>query len=722
MRGAPINKEQLHGVTMVRRLKSDEGLAERFCDRDIEPIFIDYSDEERQAHALLQRYSKSRRAAAAGSDYIAVEFVLKTLKKRFFSSPAAFRSTLETHLKTVTEPRDQDKKKSAPGILARMLKEMEDAENNLAEESVDHDELIDSTVKQASQEGPRVTPEQVQMLNDLLSWARRAEMLPDTRLRVLMEWLDEHIKPDGKWTNERVIIFTEARASQKYLWNQLSQRGYAESGHAAMMYGGMPPDERQNLKNAFLADPKDSPIRILLATDTASEGVNLHTHCCKLIHWDTSWRPTVMEQRNGRVDRHGQPRNVTIYHFAPGDAKTGIISTKDDCDDDLEFLFVAAEKTSNIREDLGKVGPVIAEQIEERMLGKRSKLDTTLAENETNKIRRLLKAEVDLAEQVKRLNEEYEDARREMNLTPENVLKVVEVGLSLANQLPLEPIDLPEVGTAYRVPVLTGAWSECLKGLEHPFTGTPRPIVFDPAQSKGTDKVVLAHLNHRLVAMCLGLLRAAVWERDQSKIKRITVKTISKDLLDSPAIIVHGRLLVLGKTMKRLHEELLVAGGKTTDNKWIRFTEAELKQITSNLNNGRVSDRLVANLKGKWSQIEPILRRTLEQRMKERTETLDNRISKKKEGEKADVEKVLLELKRQLEQGLDKPDQLELDFNELDRADYSNLLRRRISQIPEEIVREQGALDERYAEPTPRLFPVAITIVLPQDDTAKESN
>jgi hypothetical protein len=302
-----------------------------------------------------------------------------------------------------------------------------------------------------------------------------------------------------------------------------------------------------------------------------------------------------------------------------------------------------------------------------------------------------------------------------MHLTPENVRKVVEVGLKLANQLPLEPVEIPEIGTAYKVPGLTGAWSECLKGLEHPFTKEPRPIVFDPKQAEGRDSVVLAHLNHRLVVMCLGLLRAAVWERDQKKIKRITVKTISKDLLDAPAVIVHGRLLVLGKTMKRLHEELLVAGGKIVENKWIRFNETELKKIVDNLAHGRGSDRIIANVRTMWPNLEPILRRTLEARMKERTETLHSRIQRKRDAEKAEVEKILLELRTQLQQGLEKPDQLELDFGELDRADYSNLLRHRIAQIPEEIKREHAALDERYAEPTPRLFPLAITIVLPKE-------
>lgn len=719
-RGLPINQEQLHSVTMVRRLKSDAGLAERFCKRTIEPLYVDYSEGERKAHLLLQEYMRSRRAAAAGSDYVAVEFVLKTLKKRFFSSPAAFRSTLETHLKTLTESQGGEKKKTAPGILARMLREMEDAEQNLAEEAVDRDQLLDQTVKSASSEGPRATPEQLKILNELLAWARRAEMLPDTRLRLLIDWLDEHIRPNGTWSDERVLIFTEARASQLWLWNQLAQRGFAQDGRMAEMFGGMDSKEREELKNEFLTSPTNpkAKVRILLATDTASEGANLHKHCCKLIHWDTSWRPTVMEQRNGRVDRHGQPRDVTIYHFAPLSAKTMSGKTKDELDDDLEFLYVAAEKTSRIREDLGRVGPVIADQIVERMLGKRSSLDTTLAEAEANEVRRMLKSEIDLSEQVRKLREEYDESRRNMNLSADSVRRVVEVGLKLAGQLSLEPEQMADVGTVYRVPVLTGAWVECLKGLEHPFTKQPRPIVFDPLQAEGRDDVVLAHLNHRLVSMCLGLLRAAVWERDQGKIARITVKTISDKELDGPAIIVHGRLLVLGRSQRRLHEELIAAGGKIVNDKWTRFRESDLKEIMENAHAGRGSDRLLANLKNIWPKLEPILRRTLEARMKERTETLENRLAQKRDSEKLSVERVLKELEQQLSAGLVNPMQLELDFDDSDRSDYSNLLRHRISQIPDEIRREQAALDERYAEPTPRLFPVCVTIVLQKEVAA----
>ena len=48
------------------------------------------------------------------------------------------------------------------------------------------------------------------------------------------------------------------------------------------------------------------PVRILLATDAASEGINLQPHCHRLLHWEIPWNPNRLEQRNGRIDRHGQ--------------------------------------------------------------------------------------------------------------------------------------------------------------------------------------------------------------------------------------------------------------------------------------------------------------------------------------------------------------------------------------------------------------------------------
>ncbi|MEZ5257877.1 MAG: helicase-related protein [Ilumatobacteraceae bacterium] len=83
---------------------------------------------------------------------------------------------------------------------------------------------------------------------------------------------------------------------------------------------GMDLDEREKIKQAFQADPSEegAEVRILLATDTASEGIDLQNHCSKLIHVEIPWNPNVMEQRNGRIDRYGQQRDeVDIFHFVP---------------------------------------------------------------------------------------------------------------------------------------------------------------------------------------------------------------------------------------------------------------------------------------------------------------------------------------------------------------------------------------------------------------------
>ena len=82
------------------------------------------------------------------------------------------------------------------------------------------------------------------------------------------------------------------------------------------MYGGMDSEKREAVKAAFQTSPDISPVRILLATDAASEGLDFQNFCSRLIHYEIPWNPNRMEQRNGRVDRHGQKADkVLVYHF-----------------------------------------------------------------------------------------------------------------------------------------------------------------------------------------------------------------------------------------------------------------------------------------------------------------------------------------------------------------------------------------------------------------------
>ena len=100
-------------------------------------------------------------------------------------------------------------------------------------------------------------------------------------------------------------------------------------------------------------------MRVLLATDAASEGIDLHRACHRLVHMEVPFNPNRMEQRNGRIDRHGQKSDtVDIFHFA-----SAVDGTDDALGYDHSFLLRVAEKVDDIRDDLGSVSSVLAERI-----------------------------------------------------------------------------------------------------------------------------------------------------------------------------------------------------------------------------------------------------------------------------------------------------------------------------------------------------------------------
>ena len=106
------------------------------------------------------------------------------------------------------------------------------------------------------------------------------------------------------------------RKRQKWLSEVMSSEGFTGQDRMMTMYGGMDSKSREAIKAAFQAAPDQSPVRILLATDAASEGIDLQNHCSKLIHYEIPWNPNRMEQRNGRIDRHGQKADhVQVFHF-----------------------------------------------------------------------------------------------------------------------------------------------------------------------------------------------------------------------------------------------------------------------------------------------------------------------------------------------------------------------------------------------------------------------
>jgi hypothetical protein len=316
------------------------------------------------------------------------------------------------------------------------------------------------------------------------------------------------------------------------------------------------------------------------------------------------------------------------------------------------------------------------------------------------------------------LKEQLDETRTNLRLDPQNIESVVKIGLELAMQPPLQPVD--ETQGMYCLPPLKGSWAACGEGLAHPHTGEIRPIVFDPALMKGRDDVVLVHLNHRLVQMCLRLLRAEVWSRDSQKnLHRVAIKVVPNAVLETPAVIAYGRLVILGGDQQRLHEEVITAGGNLKEGRFSRLNVLKIRQALESAVSEPVPNSLKQRLVERWDSYSEPLMKSLEARMSDRTESLQKALQERCEEEMAKIAAILNELKQSIERELkesEKPIQLEL-FTNIEKEQFEknrSSLQARIEQIPVEIEQETQAIRERFTNPTPRLFPLAIVYLVPR--------
>lgn len=735
-RGTRPDPKQVEAV-MVRRMKNElkrrwDG-SPRFAERKLEALVIDHTDTERDAHRSLAEYARLRQQNTSGeTEKFATEFVLKLLKKRLFSSPAAFATTLEKHEKSLVTPQKASGKKSSLP-LSILQKQVDLADEEYADDDL-YEETSGEAVDIASRVLSRLSPQEAQLLQNLREYAASAATRADTKAKALIAWLRQNIVSSEGWTDNRVLIFSEYRTTQKWLQGLLAAEGLTEKGRVELLYGGMASDERERIKAAFQASPQESPVRILLATDAASEGIDLQNHCSRLIHYEVPWNPNRMEQRNGRLDRHGQRApEVHVYHFVSQgyEQQAGKAHIKPgNLEGDLEFLMRVVRKVETIREDLGKVGPVIARQIEEAMLGRRSELDTAKAEAKAEPVRRMLRFERDLRERIEKLHLQLQESKQELRLSAENIQSVVEVGLELAGHPPLKETAVaglwPDSSGAiktcpvFEVPPLTGSWAECHRGLAHPHTQKVRPILFDHSLASGRDDVVLAHLNHRLVQMCLRLLRAEIWSGSAGKrLYRVAARLAPNSALDSPAIIAHARLVVLGGDNQRLHEEVIMAGGRIREGRFVRMNIGETRAAFAAGLSADAPDSIKRRLQELWPTHSRSLLQALEARMIERAKGLQKFLDDRAAREINDMKSILQELEQNIRKEVSQPVQLTMygSWSKAEQDQYErnrNSLKMRLAAIPVEIERETEATLARYRVPVPHMFPVAVSYFIPE--------
>lgn len=703
---------------MVRRLKDslvDADGAPRFPRRVTEALEVPYTDTERHGHALLDRYLTLRRRAARrraddggtrGNDLVAL-----LLKKRMFSSPAAFARTLDVHRASL-----RGDVPAPTGDLGDWDDPDLEWDAPLADDESGDEAAADLLARVATSERGLDAAE-AEALADLSAWSDAHAEPADSKARRLLDELRTVVEQ----FDERVIVFTEWRDTQTWLAEILAAHGLG-GDRLGLLFGGLDPGRREHLKAAFQADPTRDPVRILLATDSASEGIDLQRHCRRVIHYDIPFNPNRLEQRIGRVDRHGQRREVLVRHFVGAgwrDAPPG------SHDGDLEFLSRVARKVATEREDLGSVNPVLARAVEHRMLGRPTFADPL--EVRASPGARSLKAERDLADQVRRLRDQLDGSRARLRTSPANVRRVVNVALALAAQPAL--VDAPGDGEV-RPPVLTRGWERTVTDLADPLDGRPRPLTFDPAVAAGRDDVVLAHLEHPLVRQATALLRSAVWGRGTllHRVGAVRAEMPPGTDVDGLLVTVFARLVVVGADGARLHEEVLLAGRSLPGTG--RSARLDLEAPRNAAVREAVESALDpsacrpapgtarARLADAWPELRDLLARDVQVRADQVIARLQRRLDDRAAAERDRVTAVLDQLADMLRAALatDATPQLELDLLADERAQYERdraAWQARLDALPADRARELAQVDARYSGRRPLVFPFAVALVVP---------
>ncbi len=149
---------------------------------------------------------------------------------------------------------------------------------------------------------------------------------------------------DPRPPENRLVIFTERIETLRFLAKHLPTDLKLKADAVATLIGSDPDVDQQSIVERFGRD--NDPIRLLIATDVASEGINLHYLCHRLVHYDIPWSLLTFQQRNGRIDRYGQTRQPLITYLVTRSEVDGIRG-------DLRILELLTEKDEQVTRNIG---------------------------------------------------------------------------------------------------------------------------------------------------------------------------------------------------------------------------------------------------------------------------------------------------------------------------------------------------------------------------------
>ena len=272
--------------------------------RRVHIVRVKASRDEMRMHALLDRYRKALQAE--GADTLA----LSVLHKRALSSAWSLAVSVQRRLTAL--PVDDRT------IGAQMTLPLGDPEGELI--GADEPPPWPAELRLAD-------PELERRLLSALHQGARSAALRETKVRALVMLLHR--------SRQAAVVFTEFRDTLEHVRQSLERP-------ALVLHGGLTRDERSTVLAAFA----DDPCGLLLTTDAAAEGLNLHHHCRLVVNLELPWNPMRIEQRIGRVDRIGQRRTVHAFHLVA--AGTG----------EMRLLAHLRARVARAQADLGAPDPL----------------------------------------------------------------------------------------------------------------------------------------------------------------------------------------------------------------------------------------------------------------------------------------------------------------------------------------------------------------------------
>ena len=290
-------KDDIKGL-YIRRFKKDvkDQIIEAFPEREISILHAQASQAEEQIFDTVSdmKFAKLDRQKRSGSMLFKT-----TLEKTLFSSPWACQATVGTRINNLK--REHGEEHPDIPVLANLLYQ------------------LDNFTKE-----------------DFSKYKKLVELIKDRSAG--WGW-------NGKDTHDRIVIFTESIPTAKFLAENLpADIGLKEKEFASLNGSTMGDTEIAEVVEDF--GRESSPIRLLIASDVASEGINLHHYSFRLIHFDVPWSLIRFQQRNGRIDRYGQ-RNKPLINYLLTNSENPKIRG------DQRNLEILIEKDKKVVENIG---------------------------------------------------------------------------------------------------------------------------------------------------------------------------------------------------------------------------------------------------------------------------------------------------------------------------------------------------------------------------------